>query len=87
MTTIIDFFTRQWQVLLMIIGGLLVIFRGVQYIEDAAIEREENKRIRESLNRIKQNKDYIDEYRQSVHNLTRNQLIQRMYKHGELIEH
>lgn len=83
----ISFFSQQWQFFLMIFVGLFALARGVRYIEDAAVRREENENLKNMINRMKKDRDYINDYKEEINNINRPDLLERMRKHGELIQH
>jgi len=81
----LDFISRQWQFITVIFVSLLGLARGVRYIENSAIREQENKRLRESLGRIKQDREFRNAKMQEINSLSRSALLERMRVQGETI--
>ena len=81
---IMSFFTKQWGVIASVGFGLLVLVRGVRYIEESALNKERVRNMRDSVNRIIENKEKIDGYVKNVGDLDRDSLLSVMREYGEL---
>lgn len=82
--TAFSFLKGKWEVVSAVLLGVFFLFRGVSYIENSAIHRENNKALREAMNRQRKNREYIDGYKEKVAQLNHQQLIERMLHNGEL---
>lgn len=84
LSSVTGFISKQWQHILIIGGGLLVLARVKSYIEENAVTRAQKRHLQNAINQLKQNREFIDGYQEIVDDMARDDVISIMRQNGEL---
>ena len=83
LTQLAGFFTKQIAVIFSVLAGLVVLARGISYIEENAISRDENRRLHDAFAKAKQLGEERNDFGRKINNMSDADLMRIMRESGD----